>query len=401
MSRRLVRAVASLSLGIAAAACGQGSTEPASGPVRVVVTGLEKPVDFVSDPTHPARFYILEQTGAIRIVEDGTLLDEPFFTVDPDNFTDRNWEQGLLGMALDPNWEESRIFYLNYSGKDGSTHLSRFTADSPHHASNDTEEIIFTIDQPYGNHNGGCIRFGPDGMLYIGMGDGGAANDPHGHGQDLRTPLGAMLRVDVTGEPIPGKNYAIPRDNPFRSRENADVRIWAYGLRNPWKFEFDSQGRMWIADVGQNAFEEVHVQRADSPGGENYGWNYMEGNEPFRLPRARPNQPERVIPSGLEPAVFTYAHHPRGSITGGSFYEGSEVDSLKERYICADFMSGRVWTFKLGDDGSAAEVEELTERYKEGWGAPIQLAISSFGQDNTGELYILDHAHGRLLRIVD
>jgi len=374
-------------------------SEAGDSVLEVVVTGLDKPVDMASDPTHPSRFYIVEQPGRIRVVEDGELLEEPFLEIDRTNFTDRGWEQGLLGIALDPKWGENRRFYVNYTGRDGTTHISRFTARDPHRTDADSELVVLTIDQPFANHNGGCLRFGPDGMLYIGMGDGGAAHDPYDHGQNLSTPLGALLRIDVSESSASGRKYRIPRDNPFRSRSDADAKIWAHGLRNPWKFEFDSQGRLWIADVGQNAHEEVHIQPADSIGGENYGWDFMEGEVPFRRPGAKKNE-HAAIPSGLESPVFTYPHHPVASITGGYLYEGSEIERLVNRYICADFMSGRVWTFRLGADNRAADVREETDRYREAFGGQgVQRAISSFGRDNRNELYILDHRAGRLLRI--
>jgi len=383
-------------------ACEAGETSVrAADPLEEVARGLDQPVDFASDPGHESRFYIVEQGGRIRVIENGELLEEPFFEIDRSNFTDRGWEQGLLGIALDPGWQENRRFYVNYTGSGGTTHISRFTAESPHRASTDTEQVLFTVDQPFANHNCGCLRFGPDGMLYIGLGDGGAAHDPYDNAQDLSTPLGTLLRIDVTGETPEGRGYTIPEDNPFRSRRGADAKIWAYGLRNPWKFEFDSEGRLWIADVGQNAYEEVHVQPADSIGGENYGWDYMEGAEPFRRPGANKNE-HAAIPSGLEDPVFTYEHHPVASITGGYLYEGEKVEALKNRYICADFMSGRVWTFELGEDGKAADVEEVTDKYRPAFGGEgARQAISSFGRDNEGELYILDHRAGRLLKIVE
>src|SRR5690606_30065281 len=167
---------------------------------------------------------------------------------------------------------ESRHFYINYTGDRGATHISRFTATDAHTADPESELVILTIEQPHGNHNGGSLRFGPDGMLWIGTGDGGSANDPEGAGQRLDTLLGKMLRIDPTRDDYPEddkRHYAIPRDNPFLERDAARGEIWAYGLRNPWRYEFDSQGRLWIADVGQNRYEDIHLQAADSKGGEN------------------------------------------------------------------------------------------------------------------------------------
>ena len=370
--------------------------------LEVICEGLKKPVDFVSDPTHPKRFFILEQPGTIRVVQGGTLLPEPFWKVGGD-FTDRGWEQGLLGMALDPMYADNGFFYLNYSAADGATKIVRVTANSPTTTDLDSETLIMRIEQPFANHNGGCIRFGPDGMLYIGMGDGGSANDPMYLSQNPRSLLGKMLRIDVVGaRDVDDKAYLIPADNPFVDDDEVLDEIWALGVRNPWKFTFDSLGRMWIADVGQNAREWVHLQPADSGGGENYGWASYEGDQELRLSdRLRRRFGERPAPEEFVLPVFAYDHHPVASITGGYFYEGKAVDALKDRYICADFMSGRMWTFRLGADGKATDVEEVTKKYGTPWkGSQPAVEISSFGRDNEGEIYILDHSAGRLLKIV-
>lgn len=375
--------------------------------VEAWVSGLSKPVDFAPDPSSETRFYVVEQGGTIRVIEDDKVLDDAFFTLDRGSFTTKNWEQGLLGIAFDPGFEDNGLFYVNYTAKDGSTRVSRFFATDEHSADTDSEEILLEIEQPYGNHNGGCIRFGPDGMLYIGMGDGGAANDPHNAGQRLDTLLGKLLRIDVTGEPDSGRKYAIPSDNPHVGNAAAEDEIWAHGLRNPWRIEFDSDGNLWIADVGQNRFEEVHVQRADSEGGENYGWKVMEGEGKFKPGRAKFQDPPKLDPKvhferGLQAPVFTYRHHPLGSITGGSVYEGESVTRLQGRYLVADFMSGRVWSFKLGSNWRADDVVEHTESFKAGFGpGGSDLAISSFGRDHDGEMYVLDMKGGRVLKIVE
>ncbi|MBZ0173265.1 MAG: PQQ-dependent sugar dehydrogenase, partial [Phycisphaerales bacterium] len=262
MRRRLTPLLAALAL-LAAPAHAQR--------LEAWITGLDKPCDMAFDPTDDTRLFVVEQTGRVRIVEDGTLLDTPLIEADRDNFSTprSNWERGLLGIAIDPHFADTKRFYLYYTDKNGATVLSRFTAASATAAEWSTEQVLLRVEQPFGNHNGGCIRFGPDGMLYIGPGDGGSANDPHGAGQRLDTLLGKLLRLDVTAEPDEGLAYAIPKDNPFVGTENARPEIWALGLRNPWRFEFDSAGRLWIADVGQNRYEEVHLQPADSTGGEN------------------------------------------------------------------------------------------------------------------------------------
>ncbi|MCH8270397.1 MAG: PQQ-dependent sugar dehydrogenase [Planctomycetes bacterium] len=376
---------------------------------EVIVEGLAMPVDAAADPTHADRFFIVEQkTGDVRIVQDGRLLDEPFLHLDKSRFDSGAWEQGLLGIALDPAYAENGYVYLNYTNARGDTHVSRFKADSPTHLDPDSEAVIIKVDQPYANHNGGCIRFGPDGMLYIGMGDGGLANDPKGNAQNRLSLLGKMLRIDVSGAMEPGQMYRAPADNPFAALDDAQPEIWALGLRNPWKFEFDSLGRMWIADVGQNKWEWVHLQPTGSHGGENYGWNVMEGPEAFeRRPGAQKDiQPD---PATLVKPVWAYrqrtnrpeVNHGRGdgSITGGYFYENDTIPALTNRYIFADFMSGRIWSFKL-KKGTADDVFEHTADFADAFPYGPTLAISSFARDNQGELYILDHKGGRLLKIV-
>jgi len=387
--------------------------------IEEVVAGLEQPCDIAADPTHDGRYYILEQDGVVRIVEDGRLMEKPFAEVDRADFTgpDSNWERGLLGIAFDPGYAENDRLYLYYTDVSGATVLSRFTAEDAYTLDWNTEERLLRIEQPWGNHNGGCIRFGPDGMLYVGPGDGGAANDPRNLAQDTSDLLGKMLRIDVTGEPDNGKPYAIPDDNPFVGDDDARPEVWAYGARNPWRFTWDSKGRLFIADVGQNRFEWVHVLPPGSKG-DNLGWKIMEGLGEFRPGRRRSQDPPRleraeIAERGIRPAVFEYRHHPVASITGGYFYEGDTYDWLEDRYICADFMSGRIWTFELveetaDDEGgvqrwyAADDIVEITRRVEASYGGSMRGSISSFGRSNDGEtLYILDHSGGRLLRFAE
>lgn len=400
---------------LAAASLAIGVFAPDAGAQRLEewVTGLDRPCDIAFD--HEGRAFVVQQSGAVRVIEpDGTLLDAPFITADPSNFTDHtsNWERGLLGMAFDPGYAENSRFYLYYTDKTGATVTSRFTANSATSAEWDSVEVLLSIDQPFGNHNGGCLRFGPDGMLYIGPGDGGKANDTLNAGQRLDTLLGKLLRIDVTGEPDKGLPYAIPPSNPFAAPDdNARDEIWAFGLRNPWKFEFDATGRLWIADVGQNRFEYVHAQPADSKGGENYGWKIMEGLGEFKPGRKKSEDPDRLdrsehIERGLQPPVFEYRHHPIGSITGGFFYSGDAYPWLRGRYICADFMSGRVWSFRPHTrDGvlTADDIAEHTDAIKATFGGKgPEIAISSFGlTPDKQTLLVLDHKTGRVLRFAE
>jgi glucose/arabinose dehydrogenase len=373
---------------------------------EVLAAGFELPVDMAADPADPGRFYVVEQkTGRIRVVENGVVRREPFMEVNQKDFQNRGWEQGLLGIAFDPAYAQNMRLYLNYTAADGATRVSRFTATDPHTADPKTEALVIEIEQPYDNHNGGCIRFGPDGMLYIGMGDGGAGGDPHGNGQNLGTLLGKMLRIDVTSPPpdAAAQNYVVPADNPFVGREGARPEIWSYGVRNPWRFSWDSLGRMWIGDVGQNRIEWVSLQPERSKGGENYGWNVMEGPEEFA---SRPASQKNVQPdrSTITLPIWSYTQRSNGgngSITGGYFYEGEKIPALKNRYICADFMSGRIWSFKVDSNGKADDIVEHTSAFEpvfKDMGATV--AISSFGRDLEGELYMLDHKAGRVIKIV-
>ncbi|HNB59116.1 MAG TPA: PQQ-dependent sugar dehydrogenase, partial [Phycisphaerales bacterium] len=200
---------------------------------QLLAEGLDKPVDFQPDPTSKSRFYVVEQTGNIRVIEDGKLLEKPFLTVPADKINARGWEQGLLGLAFDPHFAQNKRFYVDYTNKKGDTHISRFTASDAYTCDPATEEVLLEIDQPFPNHNGGCVRFGPDGMLYIGMGDGGSAGDPRKNAQNLGSLLGKLLRIDVTSKPEDGRKYVIPKDNPFVKTDGAKPEIWAYGLRNP------------------------------------------------------------------------------------------------------------------------------------------------------------------------
>lgn len=388
--------------------------------LQVLCDGLTQPVDMAFDPAPAAidtesrevhvsqRIFVVEQkTGSIRVIEDGVLRDEPAMTMPRDRFTIKGWEQGLLGIALSPDFGTSRRLFVNYSGPYGETIVSRFACSDENTIDPASELVILNIRQPFGNHNGGCIRFGPDGMLYIGMGDGGSANDPKGNAQNLTSHLGKLLRIDVSNSSVE-KPYDTPASNPFVVRDDAQPEIWAFGVRNPWRFEFDSLGRMWIADVGQNVREWVHLQPAGSIGGENYGWNFMEGEEKFTK---RPADQKDIIPEAdtVKLPIWSYTHksnnNQNGSITGGYFYEADGVPGLKNRYIFADFMSGRVWSFRVRGEGESAKADDViehTDAFKPAFGdTGMELSISSFGRDPTGELYLFDHKAGRLMKVIE
>lgn len=252
--------------------------KPAS--LRKIVAGLNKPTLLVSAHDGTGRLFILEQTGTIRILKDGALMPSPF--LDLSGLVNPNGnERGLLGLAFDPKYGGNGRFFVNYTGANGNSVTARYSvsAADPNRADPASASIILRIAHPqYSNHNGGNLVFGPDGYLYFGMGDGGGAGDPNGNSQNLGVLLGKLLRIDARSDP-----YAVPPDNPFVGRAGARPEIWAYGLRNPWRFSFDDRsGDLYIADVGQDAYEEIDFQPARDRGGENYGWNFMEGFHAYR-----------------------------------------------------------------------------------------------------------------------
>jgi glucose/arabinose dehydrogenase len=292
-------------------------------------------------------------------------------------------EQGLLSVAFHPNYGENGRFFVYYTDTDGDTVVARYQVsdDDPNQANPDSALVLLTQSQPYGNHNGGLLKFGPDGYLYIGLGDGGYANDPLLAGQDTATLLGKLLRLDVD---FNESGYAIPANNPFVNDEAARNEIWAYGLRNPWRFSFDRlTGDLYIADVGQNIWEEVHFQPANSPGGENYGWNIMEGAHCF--------QAESCDETGLEQPIVEHQHGTGDcSITGGYVYRGQQFLSLYGNYFYGDYCSGNMWSLLRQPDGTWVNNQVFGLR---------GLFISSFGVDVNGELYLLSYGDGVVYQI--
>ena len=326
------------------------------------------------------RLFIVEQGGVVHILEDGHLLQEPFLDLQ-DRVGSSQLEQGLLSIAFHPDYQQNGRFFAYYTDSAGTTHISSFTVsdDDPDRADASSEIILLSVDQPFPNHNGGQLKFGPDGYLYAGFGDGGSANDPLVNGQDPSTLLGSLLRLDVDHSP---GIYAIPASNPFINDDDRRNEIWAWGLRNPWRFSFDKlTGDLFIADVGQNLWEEVHFQPASSQGGENYGWNILEASHCFMT--------SICDKSGLELPIFEYNHQEGCSITGGYMYRGHEFLSLYGNYLVADFCSGNFWRLfpETEDFWSSAKV--LDSDY----------VISSFGEDVNGELYVLVHDGGSLFRV--
>ncbi len=344
-----------------------------------IASGLENPVHITHANDGRDRLFIVEQPGRIRIFNADGLQPTPF--LDISDRVNCCGERGLLSIAFPPRFTTKGYFYVNYTNSTGNTVISRFSVSgSPDIADPASESLILTIDQPFPNHNGGQIAFGPDGMLYIGMGDGGGGGDPLGSGQNLSSLLGKLLRIDVESGISP---YAVPTNNPFATVANVRPEIWASGLRNPWRFSFDRDtGDLYIADVGQNQFEEINFQPAASPGGENYGWNILEGNHCF--------QPTACDTSGLVPPILEYDHSSGDrSITGGHIYRGEIFPRMRGNYLFADFASGRLAGLRPSSSGFEATLLRDTG-----------FAISSFGEDEQGELYLADY-NGAIYRIED
>ena len=327
------------------------------------------------------RLFVLLQPGVIMtFANDQNVETANVFLDIRERVSDRGNEEGLLGLAFDPDFRANGYFYVYYSAANPRRSvLSRFAADAGGGTADaSSERIIMEIEQPYSNHNGGQIAFGPDGYLYIGLGDGGSRGDPRGNGQDLSTLLGSIIRIDV-GTLDEGGSYSIPADNPFVGSEGARGEIWAYGIRNPWRFSFDREsGELWMADVGQNRFEEVNIVRR----GLNYGWNTMEGSSCFKPSRGCDAQ-------GLEMPIAEYGREGGCSVTGGYVYRGKRLPSLYGAYIYGDFCSGRIWALRH-DGNQIIEQLELTDS---------KLEISSFGEDQGGEMFILSF-DGGIYRLV-
>lgn len=343
---------------------------------RVFVTGLDKPVGMVNAGDDTGRLFVLEQRGKIRLIKDGELIPNPFLDIQ-EKVGSRGSEQGLLGIAFHPRYAENGFFFINYTDLNGNTVIARFqVSEAPDIADPASEKILLRVVQPYENHNGGMLAFGPDNYLYLGLGDGGSGGDPHDNAQSLDTLLGKILRLDVDhGDP-----YAIPPDNPFESGGGLP-EIWAYGLRNPWRFSFDRlTNDLYIGDVGQSKWEEVDFLPANSPGGSNFGWNYREG---FHRYRGTPPPDLKLI----DP-VTEYDHSQGCSVTGGYVYRGSDLPDWQGIYLYGDYCSGNIWGLRETSDGSW-QTKMLFQGIAN---------ITSFGEDQVGEVYVVDH-NGAIYRL--
>lgn len=337
-------------------------------------SGLKQPV-YLTAPSGSSDLYVVEQAGMIRLRSGSKWQTTPF--LDLHSQVVSGGEMGLLSLAFHPQYTRNGRFFLNYTtGSPLKTRISEWRANpKTKQVIAGSERVLLEIAQPYRNHNGGQIAFGNDQKLYIGMGDGGSANDPQGHGQNLSSLLGKILRIDVDQ----GPPYRIPSDNPFLKRPGVRPEIWAYGLRNPWRFSFDrATGELYAGDVGQNRFEEIDLIQK----GGNYGWKIREGFACFF--------PENNCPStGLKAPLGVYDHSQGVSVTGGFVYRGSKYPALKGIYLYADFGSGTLWGLKQN-------------KGKNTWNQVLLnsgLQVSSFGQDGQGELYLLDYSNGRVFQI--
>lgn len=348
-----------------------------------VASGLDQPLFVTFAPGDRESLFIVEKTGRIRRFASGRLAPEPL--LDLRGQVSGGYEQGLLSVAFHPRFQENRTFFVYYTDRRGTVRIDRYQTYPGRYVADPQSRVqVLEIPQPAANHNGGMMAFGPDGYLYIGTGDGGRAGDPWGNAQNLSTLLGKLLRIDVDG----GEPYAIPPDNPFVDHPEARPEIWALGLRNPWRFSFDREtGDLYIADVGQNEWEEINLQPAGSRGGENYGWNIMEGAHCYQ---------SRCDAEGFVLPVAEYHHRVEGacSITGGYVYRGRAHPSLRGVYFFGDYCSGRLYAMATPEIAGTAGPLPWTRAAESG------AAIASFGEDHDGELYVADLAGGRILRVV-
>jgi len=356
----------------------QTSTEPpvaATITTEQVASGFTQPTGIVAAPGDD-RLYIVEQTGTIKRVTPEQTDTQLFMDISSKVTVDG--EMGLLGLAFDPNYTQNGYIFVNYIDKNQNTVIARYHTDK-NTVDIASEKVILQVDQPYTNHNGGDLAFGSDGFLYIALGDGGQAGDPHDNGQNLNSLLGKILRIDINTE----EAYGIPSDNPFAGQAGKRPEIWAYGLRNPWRMSFDSKtDDLYIADVGQGDLEEVNFQPASSKGGENYGWRCFEGTSEYNLEGCE------GVNDAIAP-IIEYKHDEgRCSITGGYVYRGSMYPALEGKYFYGDFCGSQLY-YTQQTNGSWQQTLALQTEF----------AISAFGEANDGELYLADYDGGGIHKI--
>jgi glucose/arabinose dehydrogenase len=361
--------------------------DPAALRIRLdpVAGGLNAPLAVADAGDGSDRLFVVEQPGMIRLIQGGVLAEAPF--LDISRRIQSGNEEGLLGLAFAPDFPTDPRLYMDYTDLNGNTVVASFRVPTatPNQADPDSERILLQVDQPFPNHNGGALAFGPDGDLYIGMGDGGSGGDPLGNGQSLTTLLGKILRVRPGSQDLSGPAYTIPPDNPFAGDPNARPEIFAYGLRNPWRLSFDrSTGDLWIGDVGQGDWEEVDRWPAGDAwaSGPNFGWNIMEGLHCFNA--------QTCHQDGLVPPVAEYDHGQGCAIVGGYVGRDPDEPTLSGGYIFGDDCSGAIWALDAAKPAATDPVLLLDSGRM----------ISSFGEDAAGRLYLTDLASGELLRVV-
>jgi glucose/arabinose dehydrogenase len=368
---------------------------------QVYASGFQSPVAFVQDPTDRTVQFVVQQTGRIRVVRNGTVLATDFLNLT--SSVRSGGERGLLGLAFAPDYASSGRFFVNFTNGDSDTVVARFTRSSNPLIANPSSRFDLQLEgtrrvitQPFDNHNGGHLAFGPDGYLYIGLGDGGSGNDPEHRAQNPSELLGKMLRIDINVSDADAFGYRVPKDNPFLAADSVRDEIWAFGLRNPWRYSFDDvsrggTGALVIGDVGQNNREEIDYEPRGA-GGRNYGWRNFEGT--------RENVTSRPLFSSPTNPIFEYGRSDGVSVTGGFVYRGARLGAAyRGRYFFAD-LSGRVWSLALTIDGSGeARASDRREHTVELGAGAVLGSISSFGVDADGELYIVNYSAGRIVRI--
>jgi glucose/arabinose dehydrogenase len=401
--RRVLALIAGAAAVLAFAACGGGSgqaeadtttagetavaapaQEAATAGVRLarVRGGLGDALFITGAPGQPGRLFVVQQGGRIRILENGTLLGRPF--LDVSRLIAAGGEQGLLGLAFHPDYARNGRFYVDYTNRAGDTRVVEYRRASATRADPSSARVLLRVDQPFANHNGGALAFGPDRMLYVALGDGGSGDDPHNNAQNANSLLGKLLRIDVDGS-TGGRPYGIPAGNPF-ANGGGRPEVYAYGLRNPWRFSFDrTRGDLWIGDVGQSAVEEIDFRARDTGAGTNFGWRAFEGRSSHIGGAQALEGPARQTPP-----VAQYTHAQGCSVTGGYVYRGTKVPALRGRYVYADFCSGTVWSMRAGP--KPGDVRRET-----GLGARLS-NVTSFGESLNGDLYVI--AGGSLYRFV-
>jgi glucose/arabinose dehydrogenase len=345
-----------------------------------IVTGLERPVFITSARDGTGRTFIVEQGGKVLVRKNGVVLSTPLLDI-TQLVTHGGGEQGLLGLAFHPRFKTNRKFYVNYTNRSGDTVIREYktSTSNPDRTDPTSPRTVLKVDQPYANHNGGMLAFGPGGYLYIGLGDGGGADDPGNRAQNTGTLLGKMLRIDVNGK-TPTRGYDIPSSNPYVGRSGRN-EIWQVGLRNPWRFSFDRQtAAMWIGDVGQGSYEEINRAVHTSTGsgrGYNWGWRVMEGRH-CHIPSSGCRTSGKVLPL----TEYTQALNGRCAVTGGYVYRGSRIPALVGYYVFGDFCSGEIWAIRANSSYPPARITLA--------GAGSGRNISSFGESATGELFVVD-----------